>query len=241
MTTLQDIQNLARVARERTAQDMKWGEQNHPDGTGDNQSTWRALESPLFHETDSTGVADAARDACNRNHQFGVGTWSDILLEEVAEAFAETEPRSLKEELLQVAAVAVAWVGAIERRTTTRERVYLSGPISGVPDAVTKFSLAAEVLIEQGKTPVNPFMVAPLTHDGRPCAPGYSPGDSVAAHTSSACYMRTDLLALLGCDSIHMLEDWWHSRGANVERDVAIAIGMPITYADGHEPNEVDQ
>lgn len=88
---------------------------------------------------------------------------------------------------------------------------------------------------------MNPFMIAPLTHDGQSCPTGYSPGDEATEHTSSACYMRTDILTLLGCDSIHMLEGWWHSRGANVERTVALAVGMPVTYAGDHEAPEGDQ
>jgi hypothetical protein len=43
-------------------------------------------------------------------------TWRDILLEEVYEAFAETDSDRLREELIQVAAVALSWVDAIDRR-----------------------------------------------------------------------------------------------------------------------------
>lgn len=47
--------------------------------------------------------------------------WLHILREEVAEAFAETDPVALRGELVQVAAVAVAWAEAIDRRTVGRE------------------------------------------------------------------------------------------------------------------------
>jgi hypothetical protein len=42
--------------------------------------------------------------------------WVDILEEEVAEAAAESDPAKLRAELVQVAAVAVAWIEAIDRR-----------------------------------------------------------------------------------------------------------------------------
>lgn len=88
------------VLRERHAQDVKWGEQNHPDGTG-----------PQY-----AGHADGARSECDREHRAGRGTWRHILQEEVWEALAEEDPAKLRAELLQVAAVAAAWVEAIDRR-----------------------------------------------------------------------------------------------------------------------------
>jgi hypothetical protein len=93
---------LAEVRQEREAQDVKWGEQNHPDGTG---------------TPGSRSDADFARLRCQERFAAGTGTWLDVLLEEVAEAAAESDPAALREELLQVGAVATAWVEAIDRRT----------------------------------------------------------------------------------------------------------------------------
>lgn len=95
VTVLQEILN------ERDRQDRKWGEQNHPNGTGSH----------------SRELADQARDECDDAFKAGQGTWRHVLLEEVYEAFAESDPRRLREELVQVAAVATAWVEAIDRRT----------------------------------------------------------------------------------------------------------------------------
>ena len=83
---------LQDVGDERERQRRKWGEQNHPDGTG-----------PQY-----TGHADGARRECDREHRAGRGTWRHILLEEVGEASAETDPAALRTELVQVAAVATA-------------------------------------------------------------------------------------------------------------------------------------
>lgn len=100
---------LAEVMSERYRQDAKWGEQNHPDGTG--------YDVPLtFGASCMGGLADVARRVCQRRASEGKVTYLDILFEEVAEAFAEDDPAKLRGELVQVAAVAVAWVEAIDRR-----------------------------------------------------------------------------------------------------------------------------
>jgi len=95
---------LDEIAAERARQVAKWGEQNHPDGTGGHG---RLRD------------ADAARRECQRQFAEGTGTWLDILDEEVAEAYAEEDPAALRAELIQVAAVAVAWIEAIDRRPAT--------------------------------------------------------------------------------------------------------------------------
>lgn len=91
---------LGEVLNERARQDAKWGQQNHADGTG----------APWWH------AADKARRICEGRFADGEGTWHDILREEYAEAMAEDDPSRLRAELVQVAAVAVAWVEAIDRR-----------------------------------------------------------------------------------------------------------------------------
>jgi hypothetical protein len=88
------------VINERLNQVEKWGEQNHPDGTSVGFSAWR----------------NKARNECDEKHRAGNGSWLDILFEEVYEAAAEEDPARLREELIQVAAVAVAWAEAIDRR-----------------------------------------------------------------------------------------------------------------------------
>ena len=95
---------LVQVAAERLRQDERWGEQNHPDGTG----TARSVVADV--------AADHARNACEVAFATGNGTWRHILLEEVYEALAEADPQKLRTELIQVAAVATAWVEAIDRR-----------------------------------------------------------------------------------------------------------------------------
>jgi len=92
---------LEEVKKERLAQHNKWGEQNHHNGTS----------SDRFKE-----LANCHRDITDVSTQDGTLTWLHILREEVYEAFAEEDPQKLREELVQIAAVAVAWIEAIDRR-----------------------------------------------------------------------------------------------------------------------------
>lgn len=94
------LEILLDVSKERQRQDKKWGEQNHPDGTG---------------RPGSRELSDSYRVVCDSNTP-DKDNWQDILAEEVFEAFAETDPKELRKELIEVAAVAVAWVAAIDRR-----------------------------------------------------------------------------------------------------------------------------
>jgi hypothetical protein len=103
---------LFEVADEREAQNEKWGEQNHPDGTGPNLEL-SGLPGYYGYAPD---FADWAKDRCNKEFRQGHGTWEHILTEEWGEVLEESDVVKLRAELIQVAAVAVAWVEAIDRR-----------------------------------------------------------------------------------------------------------------------------
>lgn len=93
---------LGEIDYERDRQDAKHGPiQNLPDGTS--RQDWGVIEA----------TAKAIYEAASR---AGKVTWRDVLMEEVAEAFAASDVESLREELIQVAAVAVRWTEAIDRR-----------------------------------------------------------------------------------------------------------------------------
>jgi len=92
---------LSEVVSERQAQDARWGEQNHPDGTG---------------RRPGKALAPTARLATEIASREGAVTWAHILREEVYEALDEADPVKLRAELIQVAAVATAWIEAIDRR-----------------------------------------------------------------------------------------------------------------------------
>lgn len=123
------------INQERVRQDAKWGEQNHPDV--DRVLTDR-VPSPFHKSSFATpgctphrmaeeyGIPDAtrARASCDGAARIGQCTWAHILVEEIAEAVeAATLAQlgrgplaALRKELVQVAAVAVSWIEAIDRR-----------------------------------------------------------------------------------------------------------------------------
>ncbi|MCC3276394.1 hypothetical protein LJ753_10985 [Arthrobacter sp. zg-Y20] len=109
---------LGHIRDERALQNTKWGEQNHPDGTG---PATRPLLAICSNETDAAALADLATFSTGTASEVGVVTWRDILLEEMFEALAESDPAKLRTELVQVAAVAAQWVEAIDRRTSAGE------------------------------------------------------------------------------------------------------------------------
>lgn len=89
---------LGDIEKERIRQDKIWGEQHWPDGT--DPSTFEPHAVQMKYINDHTD-----------EH-----TWTDIFLEEVYEALTETDPVKLRTELIQCAAVAVAWTEDIDGR-----------------------------------------------------------------------------------------------------------------------------
>jgi hypothetical protein len=99
---------MAEIAAERDRQIAKWGDKMPRGGFGWTSSAdqSRMLEAKRTHDE------KAARGCC---------TLRDVLEEEVAEVFAEQPGSQLQRaELLQVAAVCVKWVEAIDARTVPR-------------------------------------------------------------------------------------------------------------------------
>lgn len=43
-------------------------------------------------------------------------------------------------------------------------------------------------------------------------------------------YMKRDLTILLRCDEVHMLPDWKDSKGATIERQLALDLGIIVRY-----------
>lgn len=106
---------LVEVATERARQEAKWGQQNHVDwtqttATSDLAGVWPGGAGPHFKWITEYKAAG------KEGHTLG---YFDILMEEVAEAHDEARNgnvSALREEVIQVAAVAVAWAECIDRR-----------------------------------------------------------------------------------------------------------------------------
>lgn len=90
-----------KVDEERQRQLKLWGPQPLPDGTG---------------SEDQRDEANMARWVCESAFTDGEGTHAHVLLEEVYEVLAESDPVKLREELVQVAAVCAKWIADIDSR-----------------------------------------------------------------------------------------------------------------------------
>ena len=90
---------------------------------------------------------------------------------------------------------------------------YVAGRITGLPrkQVKEKFNMIARKLTGMGYQVVKPVAV---TDDTKPW------DDAV----------RSDIKKMLECDEVHMLPDWQESKGAQLERDIALRLGMQVVY-----------
>lgn len=103
---------LDEVCVERRRQHDKWGQQDHPDAPPRNEEDLVNLQA----------LADVMRDHCDAAAREGDLTYSHIAAEEYAEAMLEAargDEVALRAELVQCAAVFVAWIETIDRRRSS--------------------------------------------------------------------------------------------------------------------------
>lgn len=95
-----------------------------------------------------------------------------------------------------------------------RFHVYLSGPMSGLPDYNRPaFDKAARMLRQEGKTVFNPAEVGERS-----------------VIMPRAWYMRRDIEALLKSDELVVLQGWEKSAGARLEIEIAKELELPIIF-----------
>lgn len=95
-----------------------------------------------------------------------------------------------------------------------KKKVYISGPITGTKDYMSRFSTAHLSLARQGYSVVNPAMVnAMLPED-----------------TTYDEYMAMSFAMLDMCDSVYMLDGWEKSKGAKMEFERDVKNGLNIIY-----------
>jgi nucleoside 2-deoxyribosyltransferase len=99
--------------------------------------------------------------------------------------------------------------------------IYLSGPMTGLPDFNRPaFDRAAETLRSKG------YEV-------------WSPAEAFDRNVimPRSYYMKEDIKALLECDTVMMLPDWESSRGARLEFEIAKELELPVLLlsADGEK------
>lgn len=94
------------------------------------------------------------------------------------------------------------------------QRVYVAGPMSGMPDLnYPEFHQATKYLRELGYHVENP-----AENPEPDCG-------------SWAGYMRLAIAQLVTCDEIHMLRGWSQSRGAKIELELARELGLLVSGA----------
>lgn len=62
---------------------------------------------------------------------------------------------------------------------------------------------------------------------------GYHVVKPIAVNDDSKTWydaIRSDIKRMLECDEVHLLSDWQESRGAQLERDIALRLGMHVVY-----------
>lgn len=94
------------------------------------------------------------------------------------------------------------------------KKCYIAGKITGQLKKTyeAKFRRAEITVSVLGYDPVNPCT---LNHDH---------------DRSYESYLKTALIAMLGCDAVYALPDWKDSRGATIEINLAKALQMKIIY-----------
>lgn len=92
-----------------------------------------------------------------------------------------------------------------------KQLTYLAGPMTGLPYYnYPAFHAAAAKLRAMGHTVLNP-----AENPAPPCG-------------TWQAYMRMALAQLVQCQSIVMLPGWGYSRGAMIERELALSLGMEV-------------
>lgn len=98
----------------------------------------------------------------------------------------------------------------------TCNKIYISGPISGMKNLNREAFFRAEVHIVATLLgyPINPHRVGACLPDS----------------ATWLDFMRVDIQAMMEADSVYMLRKWYLSRGARIEWILAKLLGIPIMY-----------
>ncbi len=105
-------QILVDITKERDRQDTKFGLQRHQD------SVHTSIGPGMLAAWYGIPTEAMAKVCTDRRFEDGEGTWADVLVEELCEAIEATlkSREELRAELVQVAAVAVAWIEDLDSR-----------------------------------------------------------------------------------------------------------------------------
>lgn len=120
------------------------------------------------------------------------------------------------------------------------KRIYLSGPMTNVPDLNRPAFFAAEKrLTAGGNFVINPHRIRALFGTAEELAEAFA-----AVYIINECQpesrlaravMDADLAAVRSCDAIYLLKGWRRSRGARRELAEALKYGLEIFEEGGEE------
>lgn len=96
-----------------------------------------------------------------------------------------------------------------------KTKVYISGKITGTSDYVKRFGKVERKLAKKFDV-VNPVTITADLPTG----------------TTWSTYMKKVIPFLCECDAIYMLDGWRQSRGACLERELALNLGIKVMYGD---------
>lgn len=90
-------------------------------------------------------------------------------------------------------------------------KIYVAGPMKGVPDYnFPAFNAMADLLRAEGHEVINPA------------------DHGVVDGMEWIDYMRLDIAGLITCDAVQLLPGWRASRGASLEHEIAVRLGLEI-------------
>jgi hypothetical protein len=118
------------VVREVTAADLRTGGKHLPDGTPEHIARMGAEKAAA----QARRTADMFRRVTIGRAASGALTWWDVLRAGVYDVGADTDPATLRADLIQVAAVAMRWVQDIDRGPD-RPTVVPADPGNAEPDS----------------------------------------------------------------------------------------------------------
>lgn len=93
-------------------------------------------------------------------------------------------------------------------------KIYILEKISGkdLTETRKRFAAVAEATKRLGYEPVNPLE------------------NGLSEHDTWEAHLAKDIINLLQCNAIYMLQAWEDSKGSRIEYHIATEIGIPIMY-----------
>lgn len=97
----------------------------------------------------------------------------------------------------------------------TRKKIYIAGPVTGVPGYLDNFQRAERALRAKGYEPVSPV------------------ADGLVDGWTYRDYINRGFRLLMDCDGILLLPGFMESKGAALELHYALAVGMEVLKCKG--------